>query len=185
MSLSASLPAALRRDAGYSLPELLAVMIILSTVLAALASVFVSGTRSELEETQRVRAQQNARLALDRLRREVHCATKIVPTATTPVTSVTITLPAGCPVSGTPAADATYATVSVAGNRYRLERTVGATTTRIADYLTTGAVFTYFGPSPTTLGRLHVDLAVNLVPSQTSKTWRLTDDIVLRNTTRA
>ncbi|MDQ3890904.1 MAG: hypothetical protein M3312_10200, partial [Actinomycetota bacterium] len=66
-----------------------------------------------------------------------------------------------------------------------LERTVGTTTTRIADYLTTGAVFTYFGPSPTTLGRLHVDLAVNLVPSQTSKTWRLTDDIVLRNTTRA
>ena len=65
--------------------------------------------------------------------------------------------------------------------RYRLKRG----TVTIADYLTSGAVFSYVAPSTSSLGKLHLDLAVNLKPSEPWKTWRLQTDIVLRNTQRA
>ena len=55
----------------------------------------------------------------------------------------------------------------------------------IADYLTTASVFSYVAPSATALGKLHVDMSVNLYPNEAWKKWRLVTDIVLRNTTRA
>jgi hypothetical protein len=79
----------------------------------------------------------------------------------------------------------TYATSNVGTNRYELTRSGDAgTPVRVADYLTTGTIFTYNAPAIGTLGRLSVDIPVNLEPTDTSTLWRLQDDIVLRNTTR-
>jgi hypothetical protein len=56
---------------------------------------------------------------------------------------------------------------------------------RIADYLTSGNVFSYTPPSTSSLGKLHLDLPVNVYPTDPSKQWRLVTDVVLRNTVRA
>jgi len=54
----------------------------------------------------------------------------------------------------------------------------------VADYLTASTPFTYYIPATGTLGRLRVDIPVNLNPPDASTEWRLQDDIVLRNTIR-
>lgn len=166
----------LQAAGGYTLIELVTVMLILGIVLAALTVVFVSGTRAELNANHLFQAQQNARLALERLRRELHCASAVSP-AGAPTTSITITLPADCPSAET---SVTYATVAVSADRWRLER-AGV---EVADYLVNDDVFTYYAPATGTLGRLHVDFPVNVSPSEGWKEWRLVDDVVLRNSTR-
>jgi hypothetical protein len=98
---------------------------------------------------------------------------------------VTITLPAGCPTSGGTQTTVVYDTASAGTNRYTLRRKRGTgTAVAIADYLTTANIFSYVAPSATTLGKLHVDMSVNLYPNEAWKRWRLVTDIVLRNTTR-
>ena len=88
---------------------------------------------------------------------------------------------------GLPGSDTSvvYATASVAANRWKLTRAPGAgAAVTVADYVTSSTIFTYTAPGTGTLGRLSVDIPVNLNPSDTSTLWRLEDDIVLRNTTR-
>ena len=56
-------------DGGYTMVELLAVLAIFLTIVTALTTLFISGSKAELDANNRFQAQQNARLALDRLRR--------------------------------------------------------------------------------------------------------------------
>jgi prepilin-type N-terminal cleavage/methylation domain-containing protein len=179
--------------AGYSLIELLTVLLILGLVLGGLTSLFVSATTAEVDLVERFDAQQEARLAVDALRREVHCANAITQTGPSP--TVTITLPAGCPTgSGT----VTWCTVNVAASRYQLYRKAGATCDsagrRYADYLKSDAttpvcgspaglcVFSYTAPTATTRAKLHVALPVDLTPTDAQAAYKLVDDLVLRNT---
>src|SRR6202162_3637625 len=60
---------------GYSLIELLVTMVILVIVLGSLTTVFTSGSSAEATLNRRFQAQQNARLGLDRIRVDIHCAT--------------------------------------------------------------------------------------------------------------
>jgi hypothetical protein len=46
-------------------------------------------------------------------------------------------------------------------------------------------VFNYTAQTTTSLGKLHADFPVNPKPSRTVDTYELTDDLVLRNTTRS
>jgi type II secretory pathway pseudopilin PulG len=167
-------------EGGYSLIELIAVAVILVIVLGGLTTVFVAGSKSQLELNRRFEAQQNARLALDKIRRELHCASGITATEGTPVASITVTLPGSCPSAGGVDQTIVYDTQLVAANRYELRRN----SVRVADYLTQANVFTYTAPSATSLGKLHVDFPVNVYPSEGWKQWRLVDDIVMRNTVR-
>src|SRR5918999_776283 len=66
-----------RGEEGYTLVELIAVMAILLTVLTALTALFASGAKAELDANRRFEAQQEARLAVDRMRREIHCASAV------------------------------------------------------------------------------------------------------------
>ena len=55
-----------------SLVEPLQVTVILAVVIGALTTVFVRAMNSELDMNQRFQAQQEARLAVDKMRREIH-----------------------------------------------------------------------------------------------------------------
>jgi len=166
-------------ERGYTLIELLQVTVILGVIMGALTTVFVRAMNAELEMNKRFTSQQEARIAVDKMRREVHCARLVSPAGAS--ASITVTLPVGCP--GAPSAETTvvYATQLVSTNRYKLNRN----SVRVADYITTSSVFTYTAQSTSSLAKLNVNLPVNSKPAETGKTWRLNADIVLRNSTRS
>jgi type II secretory pathway pseudopilin PulG len=166
-------------ERGYSLVELLQVTLILAVVLGALTTVFVRAMNSELEMNQRFLAQQEARVAVDKLRREIHCASAITPAGNSQ--SITVTLPGQCPTAVAKAlTTVVYDVQPVSAGRWQLRR-AGV---RLADYVTVQNVFTYNAPATGKRGNLHVELPINVRPNQTGQTWRLVADIVLRNTTR-
>src|SRR4051794_9035276 len=77
---------------GFTLPEVLVVVAILGIVLAGLTQLFTSALKAQTDQTRRANAQQDARVALDRLRRDLHCASALTYSAT----SITFTLPSYC-----------------------------------------------------------------------------------------
>jgi prepilin-type N-terminal cleavage/methylation domain-containing protein len=171
-----------RGHAGYTLIELLLAMLLLATVVVALSAAFVSGTRSELTLNQRFQAQMNAAVALSKLRQDVHCSSSISPATSS---SVTLVQPTQCVGGG---GSVTWCTVG-SGTKYSLYRQAGstcdATGKLYAQYLTTASVFTYTAQSTSGLAKLHVDFPVNVSTSQTQNAYELTDDIVLKNSTRS
>lgn len=183
-----------RCESGMTLTELLTTMAILSVVLSGLGALFVSGSNAQVDLNRRFQAQNEARISLDRLRRDGHCAhiavvrngagTAVIdPTAGV---KVTFTFEAGCP-GGT--GDLSYCTVG-SGQRYALYRQSGSTcgsaspAVKFGDYLTRGDIFTYQAQSPQTLARLRVNLPVDLTPLDTAAGYALVDDVVLRNSDR-
>jgi prepilin-type N-terminal cleavage/methylation domain-containing protein len=172
----------LRREAGYSLIEMLTVMIIMSVVFAGITTVFVAGSKAQAEQDRRFQAQVATRLALDKIRRDIHCANDVTPFATT---AVTLKISAGC------GGDVSWCTAAVSGftNRYRLYRAVGttcdATAVQVADYLTTGDVFPAFAhvTGCLCLASLQVDFPVS-VKGTSIGAYELKDTIFLRNSTR-
>ena len=183
----------LRGERGYTLVEMLTVLVIMSVVITSLTTVFVQASNSETDMNNRFQAQLTARLALDKLRREVHCAAVGTPTGVS--SSVTITLASYCK---TGSGSITWCTRSSGTNTYALYRVVGTTCSwgvKWADNLVASAtaspcsgalcVFNYTAQSLTTLAKLSVDFPVNTNPSKTVDLYELTDDIVLRNSTRS
>ena len=172
----------LRDERGYTLTELITSMAILMTVMGALTALLVSGTNAEVEMNKRFQAQTEARLGLDRLRREIHCSSDATPAGVS--SSVTLNT-ATCPTAG--GTSVTWCTVANGTGRYGLWRYVGATCggtgLRVADHLTTANAFNYLSTSGS-LRKLGVTLAVNLTPSKPSRVYTLEDEIVLRNSTR-
>jgi prepilin-type N-terminal cleavage/methylation domain-containing protein len=194
----------LRSDRGYTLVEMLTVLVIMTVVMGGLTTLFVQASNAEQDMNNRFQAQLTARLALDTLRREVHCASVASPTGSS--SSVTITLPTWANPDGTTShcrtgsGQVTWCTRSVATNRYALYRVAGSTCVggvMWADYLvpSSGAptcgspaalcIFSYTAQSMTSLAKLHVDLPVNVKPSRTVDLYELADDVVLRNSSRS
>jgi type II secretory pathway pseudopilin PulG len=173
----------LRGEAGHSLVELLTVMVIMTIVMAGITADFVSGSKAQADQDRRFQAQVGTRLALDRIRRDIHCAKDVSPYATN---FVTLKFPLGC---GT---DVSWCTSAVTGftNRYRLYRQVGSNCSAsgglmVADYLTSGAAFpAYLHPTGCQcLASLQVDFVVS-VKRSTIGAYELTDTIYLRNSSR-
>jgi prepilin-type N-terminal cleavage/methylation domain-containing protein len=184
---------ALREERGYSLIEMLIVLSITSVVMGALTVLFIQASNAELDTNNRFQAQQTARLALDKMRREVHCASMATPSGQS--SSITLTLPNYCKTGN---GSITWCTRNVSTNRYALYRVVGSTCSggvKWADYLVptssapdcSGAlcIFTYTAQSTASLAKLHVDFPVNVKPSKGVELYELADDIVLRNSSRA
>jgi prepilin-type N-terminal cleavage/methylation domain-containing protein len=181
---------ALRRrggERGYSLVEMITVMAIMSGVFAAITTIFVSGSKAQADQDRRFQAQLSTRLALDKIRRDIHCASDVSPTTGYARSSVTLTLPTGC------GGNVSWCAVAVTGytNRYALYRQTGSSCSssgiKIADYLTntSGNVFTSFAHASgcSCLASLQVDFKVS-VKRSTIDSYELTDTIFLRNSTR-
>ncbi|MEY2430922.1 MAG: hypothetical protein QOC92_647 [Acidimicrobiaceae bacterium] len=167
-------------QAGYSLLELLMVMVILGTILGAVTTLFVQASNAEFDMNRRFAAQQSARVAIDKMRREIHCASAITPTGVS--SSISVTLPSQCPTAGGVQATVVYdMNQVVAGQRYTLRRN----SVVVADFSTLQNAFSYAAPVvSTSLGKLTVTLPINTKPTQVNKQWKLVADMVLRNTTR-
>jgi len=86
--------ARLAQEDGVTLIETLVVVAILLVVITGMTTLFVSASSSQVDQSNRVEAQQDARVALDALRREIHCATS-VPTSSP--SSISFVLPSVCP----------------------------------------------------------------------------------------
>jgi prepilin-type N-terminal cleavage/methylation domain-containing protein len=180
-------------ERGYTLVEMLTVMVIMGIVMGSLTTVFVSASNSELDTNNRFQAQLNARLALDKFRREVHCASSVTlgsaasPSGPLAANSVTVVLPSGCKASGT----VTWCTESV-GSSYGLFRgctCTGASCsggTRYIKSVTLPNVFNYTAAAAGSrqLPKVNVDFPVD-VSSKTTELYELKDDVVLRNGARA
>ena len=170
----------LRQERGYSLVELLTVMVIMSVVLGGLTQLFVSGSNAEVDMNRRFQAQQAARVAMDR----------VPPTATPPAASTVLTLTDPC-VSGGYVSWCTVSSVGPGGvTWYSLYRKLAATCDNTgSDYADSlvnpsGNVFTYAQQSTSSLSSVAVDVQVNLKPSLARSTYKLDDTIVLRNSSR-
>lgn len=186
-----SLPRRLRgEEQGFSLIEMLTVMIIMSVVLTGLTTLFVQGSNAELDMNRRFEAQQASRVALDKIRREIHCAQAAV---TNPASGgaprVQLDLPGQCPtaVNGSQTY-VTWCSVLVSTGRYQLYRKVGvtcdATGVRWADYLTQANLFESQLASTDSLAKVRVSFPVDVKTGDATPPYRLCDHIVLRNTLR-
>jgi len=197
----------LGEEGGYSMMEMLVVMVILGVVVGGIVTMFSAGINADADQNRRFQAQQDGRVALDKLRREIHAGCTIAAPATynTAMSSVTVYFASDNCVSGTHTV--TYCTTGGAP-RYALYRIVATTCTgatqKVADYLTGGSIFDYLPPNShvTTLGggtgsaaittqdgsstlpRLHVDLTLNQ-NSAKHDAYHLVDDIAFRNGPRA
>lgn len=196
----------MRSEEGYSIVELLVVMAVLGIVIGGVAAIFTSGLNASADQTRRYRQQEDARLALDRLRKDVRrsCTVSTSATPNTWQTSVTLYSSSDSCASGS---HTVSWCLTGSGSRYGLYRIAAATcagaTQRFADYLTSSSVFLYTPPNShiTSLGgglagvatqdggyalpRLHVDIKVNRDTTKTAGAYRVVDDIVLRNAPRS
>jgi type II secretory pathway pseudopilin PulG len=158
---------------------MLTVLVIMGIVMTGLTTIFVSGSKAETDMNRRFQAQQDTRLALDRIRRDVHCSSDTNPYAQNAIT-----------LKSTGCGDVSWCTASVTGpfTRYALYRQIGtscssSTGVQVADYLTTGNVFTSFTHPPGTLAALTLDFPISLNSNKVGR-YRLKDTIYLRNSTR-
>lgn len=178
------LRARLRDERGYSIVELLVSMSILGTVMASVSVLLVSATNSEVDMNRRFQAQTQARLGLDRVRREVHCAQSVAISSAGAI--ATLTIPSTCPTAAGLTA-ITWCT-QANGSRWDLWRYEGAscsgTGRKWAGSINQGTVFTYTPQSSSSLAYLGVNLPVNVQGSKTISSYVLEDNIVLRNSTR-
>jgi prepilin-type N-terminal cleavage/methylation domain-containing protein len=183
----------LAAEGGYSLTELLVVLAILLIIVGSLTQLFVSASTAQVDMTRRFEAQQDMRLALDKLRREIHCAKSVSPMGGPPTSEIRITLSDYCPTNNvgtsTIGDDSFTWCTTGSGARFGLWRYNGpacsGTGRKEADYLTVQKVFTPpVVPTPTgLLPTLGVELPVD-VNADAKQRYTLKDDIVLRNAIR-
>jgi prepilin-type N-terminal cleavage/methylation domain-containing protein len=174
-----------RDERGFTLSEMVVTMAIMGVVIAAVATLFTSGTSASVDLNLRFASQSEARLALDTFRREVHNACDATVSGGTSVTLKTLTSSYACTTDSS-----TWCT-SGSGSRYGLYRKAGATCDTAgvlrADYLTGASIFTVTAPAAGTyvLKQVGIDMTINQKPSIARLGYRIQDSIALRNGVRS
>jgi prepilin-type N-terminal cleavage/methylation domain-containing protein len=172
-------------EAGFTLPELMTTMAILSIVLAGITGPMVGATKYETDLNVRFQAQESARVALSSIRRELHCASAVSPSSGS-TSSITLTLPTTC-ATGT--GSVVWCTVASAGS-YGLWRIPGSSCNTatagsrlLVQSITAQSIFT---PDATTHAGAPVlpDVGLDFTVAAGGRSYRLTDAVYLRNGTR-
>jgi prepilin-type N-terminal cleavage/methylation domain-containing protein len=179
------------REDGFGLIELLVVMVILAAIMGGLTTALVQGSNTELDLNRRFRAQEQARLALHRMRADIHCASAAQ--AQTIGTYPGLKLAVASCYPSTPTVSWCVLTVSTSPLQYQLWRSTATSnicatgdTSRVlvADYLTSSSVFTTATIPFQGLETVGVDFLVNVNPSAGRDVYELKDSIVASNSTR-
>jgi prepilin-type N-terminal cleavage/methylation domain-containing protein len=181
-------------ERGYTLVEMLVVMSILSVVMAGLTTVFVGGSHAELDLNRRFQAQQQARLAVDKIKLDLHCASaaEVDVTSGSPTLGMLKIAEDNC--SST---HVTYCAVTSPNmsTRYALYRTTNVTSTRcssssdtsrklVADYLTKNTGLWSFSAPDGLLEMISIDFPISVNPTATRDVYELKDILVARNSVR-
>lgn len=176
-------------QAGYTLIETLVVLSLLVVVIGAIADGFVSASHAEVDQTSRASDQQNARQALERLRRDIHCASSaiVVPGVNSSKLLLSVN-PGQCLGVSSGSDGVQWCTASVNGSttRYALYRTVvtacdSADAVFQVDYLTSPDIWTK-ACSTDHLAGVTVSMPVNRDPvKRPGRTYTAADTISLRN----
>ena len=178
----------IREEGGYTMVEMLVVMMILGVVMAGLTTIFVSGSHAEIDLNRRFQAQQEARLALDKIRTDLHCASAAEVDATYGYLKI-----AEDNCSSTHVTWCAMTSPQMTG-RYALYRTTDTTANRCtasdtskvkaADYLTRNTgLWTFSAPSGM-LETISVDFRVSSNPNANQDVYELKDLLVARNSAR-
>jgi prepilin-type N-terminal cleavage/methylation domain-containing protein len=175
-------------ERGYTLVEMLVVMSILSVVMAGLTTVFVGGSHAELDLNRRFQAQQQARLAVDKIKVDLHCASAAEVDATYGYLKI-----AEDNCSSTHVTYCAEASPTMTG-RYALYRTTDTTTARctssdtqdvlVADYLTKNMGLWSFSAPDGLLEMISIDFPISVNPTATRDVYELKDTLVARNSVR-
>lgn len=177
-----------RSERGYTLVEMLVVMSILGVVIAGLTSVFVSGSHAELDLNRRFQAQQEARLAMDKIKVDLHCASAAEVDATAGYLKIAED---NCSTN-----HVTYCALTspLMSSRYALYRTTNVTSTRctssdanmvkVADYLTRSTGLWTFNAPDGLLEMISIDFPVSVNPTAGRDVYELKDTAVARNSLR-
>jgi prepilin-type N-terminal cleavage/methylation domain-containing protein len=175
-------------ERGYTLVEMVVVMACLGVVMSGLTTIFVSGSHAELEINRRFQAQQEARLALDKFRTDLHCASSAEVDATYGYLKI-----AEDNCSSSHVTWCAMTSPSMAA-RYALYRTTNTTSTRcsatdankikIADYLTKNTGLWTFSAPDGMLELISVDFPVSASPTTGRDVYELKDTLVARNSAR-
>jgi len=182
----------LRDERGYTLVEMVTVMAIMSIVFGGLTDIFNSASKADVDMQNSFTAQLNTRLALDKDRRDIHCAYDVSPNTPNPWTASQSTVTLKITACG--GGDVTWCTAQMTGSttRWSLYRAGNSDTcsssigTKVADYLTTSTPFTGFShvAGCGCLEWVSVNLPVGANRVTTTGIYKLTDTIYLRNSTR-
>jgi type IV pilus assembly protein PilW len=145
--------AALRREErGLTLVELLVAASMGLVVVGGAVTIFVSTIRSEPRAASKVQAIQGARVAIDRITRELRQGLDVEPTSPSQLAIVTYVKATSC--GGPPASTSIPCKVTYACSTGACTRTVAqpdgsapGPTLQVVSGLTTGNVFTYQPPA--------------------------------------
>lgn len=165
-------------ERGFTIVELLIVCATLGIVLTGLVNVFVSSTRAGSDADARFQAQQDDRLALDRLDFEVRCASAA--TLVGAGAGVTLTLPATCSHA---AGTVTWCVASGTLTRFTGAACSGSGMPFVRA-ITSPKPFSLPAAASGSLPQLQISIAAN-ASGRTSDTFALTDALTLRNAQRA
>lgn len=186
-----------RDERGFTLTEMVVTMAIMGLVIGAVATLFESGSRAEVDLNLRFSSQTEARLALDVFRREAHNACSatvsgtpgsvVDPGGTARTRYPTVTLQVLNSSYSCSVASASWCTVA-SGTSYELYRQAGSgacnsSSVRRAQYVTAAPLFNVT-TGTNLLPKVGIDMTVNLKPSMVQYGYRIHDDIVLRNGVR-
>lgn len=185
-------------EQGYSLIEIIIVMMLLLVVVATVTQGFASATFAEADQTARTSDQQAAREALERMRKDIHCASGAsTQQIVDPITGIgtgnyilNLTVTAGqCLGVTSLSSGVQWCTSSVGGSttRYQLFRTISGTCNASnalfeLDYITTANLWSLPTCASGRFQTVAVDIPVNRdIAKRPGRTYELQDAIALRN----
>jgi Tfp pilus assembly protein PilW len=169
----------LATEAGFTQVELLVTMVLTAIVMVGFVNIFVSGTRGGVDANARLDAQQNTRLALDRIEFEGRCATSA--TLVGGGQGVAFSLPASCSHA---TGNVTWCVVSGVLTRYTRSGCAGSWQPFVSGVRSAQPFMLPATPTGD-LPQLAVALTVDTSAHDVGTSVTVTDLITLRNAARA